>query len=89
MKRDISVLDFPALIAAKIIYDAKRGKQFRSDAPPPIKYDVAMTTGQSVTVTDYGNLTFICPNCKRRNILAKQEIVLAICKFCHPTQGPD
>lgn len=91
MKRDISVIDFPALIAGKIIHDAKQGKKFRSDAPPPIKYEVETTAGQLVTVTetDYSNLTFVCPNCKRKNILAKQEIVLAICKFCHPTQSSD
>jgi hypothetical protein len=91
MKRDISVLDFPTLVATKIIDDAKRGKRFRPNPPPPLRYYVEDLAGQSVifTETDYGNLTFTCPNCKRKNILAKQEVVLAMCKFCKPLESPD
>ena len=91
MKRNITVLDFPSIVAAKIISDANQGLRFKQSKKVPIATYIQNKESHLVTLTetDHGNLTFICPNCKRQNILEKQEIVVAMCKFCQPAQSPD
>ncbi len=91
MTRDISAADFPAIVAAKMIREAELGLHFN----PRRRIDLAgyITKKDSPLVTlietGHGNLTFVCPNCNRQNILPKQTIVVAICKFCKPSKSPD
>lgn len=91
MKRNKFVIDFSNIVAAKIISDVNQGLRFKQIRKVPIKSYIQTTEVAliAITETDHGNLTFICPNCNRRNILAKQEIVIAMCKFCPPAESSD
>ena len=91
MPRDKSVIDFPALVAAKMIRDTKLGLRLKPSGRIKLTGYVTKKDSPLVTFTetDLGNLTFICPNCNRQNILTKQEIVIAMCKFCPPAESPD
>lgn len=91
MTRDPSVVDFPALVAAKMIRDAQLGSRLKPSAGIRLAGYVKRKDSPLVifTETNLGNLTFICPNCNRQNILKKEEIVIAMCKFCPPAESPD